>query len=120
MTTILSGTFYPVYKAKNKHFSLDTFKCAEDTVSKLLSQQTTSESPLMLLGKVQSGKTRTFISTIALAFDNRFDISIVLSKNSKALLQQTLERLRSELKEFIDNHELEVYDILCQQSCKTE
>ncbi|MFN7623409.1 MAG: hypothetical protein ACK5RS_09690, partial [Acidobacteriota bacterium] len=76
MTTILSGTFYPVYKAKNKHFSLDTFKCAEDTVSKLLSQQTTSESPLMLLGKVQSGKTRTFISTIALAFDNRFDISI--------------------------------------------
>lgn len=112
MTTILSGTFYPVYKAKNNHFSPDTFKCAEDTVSKLLSQQTTSESPLMLLGKVQSGKTRTFISTIALAFDNRFDISIVLSKNSKALLQQTLERLRSELKEFIDNHELEVYDIL--------
>jgi hypothetical protein len=66
----------------------------------------------MLLGRVQSGKTRTFISVIALAFDNGFDIVIVLSKNSKALLQQTLERLRSEFKSFIDDGELAIYDIL--------
>lgn len=46
----------------------------------------------MLLGKVQSGKTRTFISILALGFDNGFDIAIVLSKNSKAQHAQNYER----------------------------
>ena len=66
----------------------------------------------MLLGKVQSGKTRTFINILALAFDNGFDIAIVLSKNSRALLEQTAKRLNSEFTMFIDDGELEIYDIM--------
>ena len=66
----------------------------------------------MLLGKVQSGKTRTFISVLALAFDNGFDIAIVLSKNSKALIQQTYKRLRSEFAMFVDDGEIDIYDIM--------
>ena len=66
----------------------------------------------MLLGKVQSGKTRTFISILALAFDNGFDISIVLSKNSKALIEQTSRRLNGEFRIFVDDGELEIYDIM--------
>lgn len=66
----------------------------------------------MLLGKVQSGKTRTFISVLALAFDNGYDIAIVLSKNSKALIEQTAKRLRTEFNEFIEDGEMEIYDIM--------
>ena len=71
----------------------------------------------MLLGKVQSGKPRTFISVMALAFDNGFDIAVVLSKNSKALIEQTYKRLRAEFSEFIEEGELDVYDIMhCPES----
>lgn len=107
----ISGTFYPTYKAANPDFSSDTFRCAEETVAELLAKATTSDNPGMLLGKVQSGKTRTFISILALAFDNGFDIAIVLSKNSRALIEQTAKRLTSEFQMFIDDGELEIYAI---------
>ncbi len=108
----LSGLFYTTYKAANPSFSPATFRCAEETVGELLSTATTSEKPGMLLGKVQSGKTRTFISILALAFDNGFDVAVVLSKNSRALIEQTAKRLGSEFKMFIDDGELEIYDIM--------
>lgn len=108
----LTGPFYTSYKAANPTFGADTFRCAEGTVAELLTTATTSENPGMLLGKVQSGKTRTFISILALAFDNSFDIAIVLSKNSRALIEQTAKRLNSEFKMFIDDGELEIYDIM--------
>src|SRR5437870_5209304 len=92
----LHGEFYPKYKSDNPSFNQETFACAEATISDLLSTSTTSEHPGMLLGRVQSGKTRTFISVLALAFDNGFDIAIVLSKNSKALIEQTAKRLNNE------------------------
>lgn len=108
----LSGEFYPRYKSANPSFSQETFRCAEETVEDLLKNSTTSDNPGMLLGKVQSGKTRTFISILALAFDNDFDIAIVLSKNSRALIEQTAKRLSSEFRMFIDDGELEIYDIM--------
>lgn len=108
----LNGPFYPAYKARNLGFDAETFNCAERTVSQLLHKATTSDHPGMLLGKVQSGKTRTFISTLALSFDNGYDIAIVLSKNSKALIEQTTKRLHSEFSNFIEDGELEIYDIM--------
>lgn len=108
----LSGIFYPRYKKDNSSFSTETFQCAEETVRELLKTTTTSDQPGMLLGKVQSGKTRTFISTLALAFDNGYDIAIVLSKNSKALIEQTHKRLSSEFAAFIEDGEVEIYDIM--------
>jgi hypothetical protein len=112
MPTNLSGEFYPAYKAANSSFNPDTFRCAEEAVSELTATATSSERPGMLLGKVQSGKTRTFISILALAFDNGFDIAIVLSKNSRALIEQTTKRLNTEFKAFVDDGELEIYDIM--------
>ncbi len=108
----LTGALYPIYKAANPTFSADTFLCAEETVKELLQKVTTSDHPGMLLGKVQSGKTRTFISILALAFDNGFDIAIVLSKNSRALIEQTAKRLNSEFMMFVDDGELDIYDIM--------
>ena len=97
------GPFYGTYKDANETFNPDTFQCAEDTTAELLNTATTSDHPGMLLGKVQSGKTRTFISILALAFDNGFDIAIVLSKNSTALIEQTHKRLSSEFNDFIED-----------------
>lgn len=108
----LTGPFYNAYKSANSTFNADTFQCAENTVRDLLQTATTSDHPGMLLGKVQSGKTRTFISILALAFDNGFDIAIVLSKNSKALIEQTARRLNSDLGMFVEDGELEIYDIM--------
>src|SRR6266496_3533538 len=103
-----SELFYPTYKSANPSFSADTFRCAEETTAELLATATTSDNPGMLLGKVQSGKTRTFISILADAFDKGFDIAIVLTKNSKALIDQTRKRLESEFKMFTDDGELEI------------
>ena len=104
--------FYSSYKAANSHFGEDTFACAEKAIARILETATDSDHPGMLLGKVQSGKTRTFISILALAFDNGFDVAVVLSKNSKALIEQTAKRLGSEFKMFVDEKELEIYDIM--------
>lgn len=108
----LTGEFYPAYKAANPGFEEATFACAERAVGRILETATSSEHPGMLLGKVQSGKTRTFISILALAFDNGFDIAIVLTKNSRPLVEQTYKRLRSEFKPFIEEEEIEIYDIM--------
>ena len=42
----------------------------------------------IVIGKVQSGKTSNFISVLALAFDNGYDIAIVLGGNTLNLLKQ--------------------------------
>jgi hypothetical protein len=108
----LVGQFFATYRGLNPTFNPDTFSCAQETVEELLEKATTSDNPGMLLGKVQSGKTRTFISIMALAFDNGFDVALVLSKNSRALIEQTARRLTSEFRTFIDDGELEIYDIM--------
>ena len=107
-----NSDFYQAYKAANPSFSKDTFRCAEETTAELLATATTSDNPGMLLGKVQSGKTRTFIIIQADAFDKGFDIAVVLTKNSRALIDQTRKRLESEFKMFSDDGELEIYDIM--------
>lgn len=107
-----TGEFYSRFKQTNAHFNPKTFECAEDTLEGLLHTATTSEKPGMLLGKVQSGKTRTFISILALAFDNTYDAAIVLTKNSCALAKQTEKRLKKDFAMFIDDGLLQVFDIL--------
>jgi hypothetical protein len=107
-----TGSFYPSFTADPKKYSPDLKKCIEETVESILTNETTSDHPGMLLGKIQSGKTRTFIGAIALAFDNTFDIAIVLTKNSRPLVEQTYKRLRFELQHFISEGDLEIYDIM--------
>lgn len=62
--------------------------CIETTVENLTKASTTSDKPGMLLGKIQSGKTIAFIGTIGLAFDNDYDVVIVLTKGTRALAEQ--------------------------------
>ncbi len=71
-----------------------------------------SERPIMMLGKIQSGKTQAYTGLISLSFDNDFDMAFILTKNSKALVQQTYKRMRKEFKAFIKEQEIEVLDIM--------
>ncbi|KZB62232.1 hypothetical protein AUP42_04580 [Thalassospira lucentensis] len=87
-------------------------ECIERVVNQLEKVSTSGDRPGMLLGKIQSGKTRGFVGVIARAFDRGFDIAIVLTKGTKTLSAQTVARLSSDFDEFIDEDELLVLDIM--------
>lgn len=86
--------------------------CVERVINQLERSATTSDRPGMLLGKIQSGKTRAFVGVIARAFDREFDIALVLTKGTKTLSAQTVARLSADFAEFIDEDELLVLDIM--------
>ena len=111
MTIRLDG---PIYKTflHDKDYSEPSKECIENTVAQLREIVTTADRPGMLLGKIQSGKTKTFLGVLALAFDNEIDFSIVFTKGTVALAEQTLERLREEFGPLIENDLVQVFDIM--------
>lgn len=60
----------------------------------------------IVIGKVQSGKTSNFISVLALAFDNGYDIAVVLGGNTLDLLKQNASRIKASF--MVDAEELTV------------
>jgi hypothetical protein len=66
----------------------------------------------LLFGKIQSGKTRTFITALALAFDNGFDVAIVFTKGVRVLTQQTVSRIGSEFAVAADRDLVHVFEIM--------
>ncbi len=52
---------------------------------------------LLCLGQIQSGKTAHLMGSIALAGDNGFDLTIVLTGLTKPLNNQTVERIQKDL-----------------------
>jgi hypothetical protein len=86
--------------------------CMEQTIQELLSTETDVEHPGMLLGDIQSGKTRGFTGIIALGFDKKYDITVVLTKGTRALVKQTVQRLKNEFSDFEDEDILSVYDVM--------
>ncbi|WP_245835705.1 Z1 domain-containing protein [Virgibacillus ndiopensis] len=107
----INKEFYNHLNIKN-NYSLETRNCIESTVENLIRGNTSTNHPGMLLGEIQSGKTRTFIGSIALAFDNNYDIAIVLTKGTKALAKQTYSRLINEFSDFYDEDSLQIFDIM--------
>jgi hypothetical protein len=87
-------------------------ECIAKVVEKLEATQTSGNKPGMLLGKIQSGKTRAFVGAIAQAFDRGVDIALVLTKGTKTLSAQTVSRLSADFAEFIEEDEILVLDIM--------
>ncbi|WP_339235710.1 Z1 domain-containing protein [Oceanobacillus sp. FSL W7-1281] len=106
-----NGTFFSPLIQKN-NYKAEEIQVMQNTVSKLLETSTTSKKPGMLLGHIQSGKTRSFLGSMGLGFDNGFEVVIILTKNSNALVKQTFERVESEFTECIEEDELAIYDIM--------
>lgn len=86
--------------------------CMENAVDELLRKDTSSQKPGILLGKIQSGKTRAFIGIMALAFDNGYDAAIILTKGTKALVKQTVQRMEKDFADFIKEDKADVFDIM--------
>jgi hypothetical protein len=86
--------------------------CIENVVRHLSKTTTSLGQPGMLLGKIQSGKTMAFLGIIAKAFDEGFDIAIVLTKGTKALSAQTVSRLKKDYQDFDKEDELKIFDIM--------
>lgn len=86
--------------------------CIEEVVRMLEKVGTSDQRPGMLLGRIQSGKTRAFIGIIARAFDRKFDIAVVLTKGTKTLAAQTVARLNADFRDEIENDEFLVFDIM--------
>lgn len=90
----------------------------ESTVAQLLEEGEHAEEPGLLLGKIQCGKTDTFEDIIGLAFDKGVDIAIVITKGTKALVNQTIMRMKKDYKWFKASDSLDqrstinIYDIM--------
>jgi len=106
----LSG-FYERLALKCGHDADLTAK-VEETIAKLTDEKTSVGSPGVLLGKIQSGKTRAFLGIIALGFDRGYDVAVVLTKGTKSLARQTLARVRQDFRDFITADEIQVHDIM--------
>lgn len=98
---VLDGPFYYRFTADPAPFRSEDHTCIRRTVGRLLSTETTADHPGMLLGKIQSGKTKTFLAAVALAFDNGVDIAVVLTKGTRALSKQTVTRVKKDFASFI-------------------
>lgn len=100
----LEGQFYKK-RLDAGEYTKEQKKCIEESIEVL---DGLKKEPLMMLGKIQSGKTKTFIGTIALGFDNEYDLAIVLTKGTNALSEQTLARMKYEFK----GERVRIYDIM--------
>lgn len=87
-------------------------ECIWETVDKLILQPTDARRPGMLLGKIQSGKTRAFLGIIALAFDRGYEAAIVLTKGTKTLAKQTVQRIAADFESLHDDGLIGVHDIM--------
>jgi hypothetical protein len=87
-------------------------KAVEEVLDQLQKEATSTQRPGILLGRVQSGKTRAFLGVIARAFDRGYDIAVILTKGTKSLAEQTLSRVREDFREFITADQVDVFDIL--------
>ena len=84
----------------------------EEIMKNLLEQSTSTQRPGILLGRIQSGKTRAFLGATARAFDSGYDVAVILTKGTKSLAEQTLSRVKDDFREFIDADQVDVFDIL--------
>jgi len=111
----LNGAIYKEF-LKGKKYDLKSIDCIIETVEKLLNKHSSDDNPGMLLGKIQSGKTSSYLGSIALAFDNHYDVAIVFTKGTNPLTTQTVARLQEEFSELIKYDKVDVFDIMSIRS----
>lgn len=84
----VNGKFYSNKKKEGTGYDEKLRDCIETTCQYCIenadkSSEEKINKPIMLLGEIQSGKTRAYTGIIALAFDNGFDMVFILSKCAK-------------------------------------
>lgn len=111
---------YGDFRARNNP-SQDLIGCVERAAESLLDPTVNARDamkPVMLYGKIQSGKTRAFVGIMSLAFDRGVDIVVVYTKGTNALAKQTVSRMKAEFSNFRPGNNLNqqctivIHDIL--------
>ena len=95
-------TVYADFRARNNP-SDELTECTEHTADALLAPEIDAHEalkPVMLYGKIQSGKTRAFVGVMSIAFDRGIDIAVVYTKGTNALATQTVSRMKAEFANF--------------------
>lgn len=95
----------PIWDTLKAHYPYgvmpqEKIDAVESTVNQLLEEGPHAEDPGLLLGKIQCGKTDTFEDIIGLSFDKGIDIAIVITKGTKALVNQTIKRMKHDYRFF--------------------
>ncbi|MEI2606014.1 hypothetical protein V8O11_19730 [Erwinia aphidicola] len=103
--------FYSRLSASQKYDS-SLENCIHQVIEKLELIDTSTDNPGVLLGKIQSGKTRGFLGIIAKAFDQDYDIALVFTKGTKTLAKQTVSRITHDFSMFVDDEKLSIFDIM--------
>lgn len=104
--------------AHNPFMTDEKEKVVREMTDQLMSNEESAAQPCLLLGKVQCGKTDTFLSIMGLCFDRGIDIAVVMTKGTNTLTKQTIERLNKDFRFFKDNQTynqkviISVWDIL--------
>jgi hypothetical protein len=113
MPVIIDGPVFAAF-SQNKDIQANTLSRATEIVESLVTLAGDA-NPGLLLGKIQSGKTRTFITALALAFDNGFDLAVVFTKGVKVLTQQTVARISEEFEKASNRDLVHVFEIMTMQ-----
>lgn len=98
--------------AEEREHSPELRECVEETIQKLSAQRTSTGRPGVLLGKIQSGKTRAFLGVIGRAFDEGYEAAVILTKGTKSLARQTLQRVKEDFRTFVKDDDVLVFDIM--------
>ena len=80
-----------------KNLKRSTIEILRNCVPSQIRSRSLKPNTGIVIGKIQSGKTMSFTSLMALARDNNFKIAIIISGRTKLLLGQTTKRLKEEL-----------------------
>ena len=104
--------------AHNKFMTPEKEKVVREMTDQLMMEGENATQPCLLLGKVQCGKTDTFLSIMGLCFDRGIDVAVVMTKGTNTLTKQTIERLNKYFRFFKDDGTygqkvvIYIYDIL--------
>lgn len=104
VTTVMREEDYP------EESIISIVQNAVDTLSQCPNPNSNNDSSKtgIVIGKVQSGKTSNFISLIGLAFDNGYQIAVVLGGNKNNLLEQNVTRIKNSFR--VDAMDLVILD----------
>ena len=104
--------------AHNPFMTDEKEKVVREMADQLMTTADNASQPCLLLGKVQCGKTDTFLSIMGMCFDRGIDIAVVMTKGTNTLTKQTIERLNKDFRFFKDDQTynqkviISVWDIL--------
>ena len=104
--------------ANNPFMTQEKEKVVREMTDQLMSTDENATQPCLLLGKVQCGKTDTFLSIMGLCFDRGIDIAVVMTKGTNTLTKQTIQRLNKDFRFFADKQDysqkviVSIWDIL--------